>query len=241
MKEIYEEALARGGRYREVRGPREKSTDPSPLKVKEVRVADRRYVVCLNEEQARKDRADREAIVESLREQLRHGDKTLVGNKGYRKYLHSEGPKFTIDEAKVKWEERFDGKWVLQTDLEELTAEATALQYKQLWMVEEMFRTVKTLLETRPIFHKCDETIRGHVFCSFLALLLRKELQDRLEAQGEKLEWAELLRDLEALQSTEVDSQGKRFLLRSDLAATTAAVFRAVGVAIPPSIQNTQE
>jgi transposase len=141
----------------------------------------------------------------------------------------------------VKWEERFDGKWVLQTDLEELTAEATALQYKQLWMVEEMFRTVKTLLETRPIFHKCDETIRGHVFCSFLALLLRKELQDRLEAQGEKLEWAELLRDLEALQSTEVDSQGKRFLLRSDLAATTAAVFRAVGVAIPPSIQNTQE
>jgi len=62
------------------------------------------------------------------------------------------------------------------------------LQYKQLWMVEEMFRTVKTLLETRPIFHKCDETIRSHVFCSFLALLLRKELQDRLEAQTRLLQ-----------------------------------------------------
>ena len=141
----------------------------------------------------------------------------------------------------MKWEERFDGKWVLQTDLEELTAEETALQYKQLWMVEEMFRTAKTLLETRPIFHKCDETIRGHVFCSFLALVLRKELLDRLEAQGEKLEWAEVLRDLEALEYTEVDSQGKRFLLRSDLGNTTAAVFRAVGVAIPPSIQKVQE
>jgi hypothetical protein len=241
VKEIYEDVLSRGGRYREVRGPREKSTDPSPLKVKEVRVEGRRYVVCLNEEQARKDRADREAIVESLREQLKHGDKALVGNKGYRKYLHSAGPKFSIDEAKVKWEERFDGKWVLQTDLEEMTAEEAALQYKQLWMVEEMFRTVKTLLETRPIFHKCDETIRGHVFCSYLALLLRKELQDRLEAQGDKLEWAELLRDLEALEYTEVESEGKRFLLRSDLAGTTAAVFRAVGVAIPPSVQNTQE
>ena len=110
VKEIYEAVLSRGGRYREVRGPREKSTDPSPLKVKEIRVEDRRYVVCLNEEQARKDRADREAIVESLREQLKHGDKALVGNKGYRKYLHSEGPKFTIDEEKVKWEERFDGR-----------------------------------------------------------------------------------------------------------------------------------
>ena len=241
VKEIYEDVLSRGGRYRQVRGPREKSTDPSPLKVKEIHLRDRRYVVCLNEEQAKKDRTDREAIVEALREQLKHGDKSLVGNKGYRKYLHAQGPKFTIDEEKVKWEERFDGKWVLQTDLEEMTAEDTALQYKQLWMVEEMFRTVKTLLETRPIFHKCDETIRGHVFCSFLALLLRKELQDRLEAQGDKLEWAELLRDLEALQYTEVENQGKRFLLRNDLASTTAAVFRAVSVGIPPSVQKTEE
>jgi hypothetical protein len=79
------------------------------------------------------------------------------------------------------------------------------------------------------------------VFCSFLALVLRKELLDRLEAQGEKLEWAEVLRDLEALEYTEVESQGKRFLLRSDLRGTTAAVFRAVGVAVPPSIQKVQQ
>ena len=238
VKEISEDVLSRAGRYREVRGPREKSTDPSPLKVKEVWVDERRYVVCLNEEQAKKDRADREAIVAALQEQLQRGDKSLVGNKGYRKYLSAQGPKFTINEAKVKSEERFDGKWVLQTDREDLTAEEVALQYKQLWTVEEMFRTVKTLLETRPIFHKRDETIRGHVFCSFLALLLRKELQDRLETQGEKLEWAVLLRDLAALQYTEVNSLGKRFLLRSDLEGTCAAVLRAVGVAIPPSVQR---
>ena len=86
-----------------------------------------------------------------------------------------------------------------------------------------------------------EAVIRGHVFCSFLALLLRKELLDRLEAQGEKLEWAKLLRDLEALQYTEVESQAKRFLLRSDLAETSAAVFRAAGMAIPPTIQSHQE
>jgi len=244
--EVRDTVLSWPGRYREVHGPRKHSKDPSPLKVKDVRFTaedgrDRRFVVCHNVEQAEKDRHDREAIVASLEDQLGHGVRSLVGNKGYRKYLHGEGPKFTIDEEKVKWEERFDGKWVLQTDLEEMTAEEAALAYKQLWMVEEMFRTVKTLLETRPIFHKCDETIRGHVFCSFLALLLRKELQDRLETQGDKFEWAELLRDLEALQSTEVANQGKRFLLRSDLATTTAAVFRAVGVAIPPSVQKTEE
>jgi len=238
VKEIYEDVLSRGGRYREVRGPRQKSSDPSPLKVKEVRVGERRYAVCLNEEQAKKDRADREAILAALREQLKHGDKSLIGNKGYRKYVRAQGPRFTIDEAKVKQEERFDGKWVLETDMEELSAEETALQYKQLWMVEDVFRSVKTLLQTRPIFHKCDETIRGHVFCSFLALLLRKELQDRLEAQRDKLEWAEVLRDLKALQATEVETQGKRFRLRSDLAETITPVFRAAGVAIPPSVQR---
>ncbi len=55
-------------------------------------------------------------------------------------------------------------------------------------MVEEMFRTAKTLLETRPIYHHCNDTIRGHVFCSFLALVLRKELQDRLASAGERFE-----------------------------------------------------
>lgn len=238
VKEIYESVLSRGGRYREVHPPREKSSDPSPLKVKEVCVDKRRYVVCLNEEEARKDRAQREAIVAGLREQLKRGDKSLVGNKGYRKYLACSGKAFSIDEAKVKREARFDGKWVLQSDMSELSAEELALKYKQLWMVEEMFRTAKTLLETRPVFHHVDDTIRGHVFCSFLALVLRKELQDRLEAAGEQFEWAEILRDVKALENVEVEHDERRFLLRSELEGSCGAVFRSVGVAIPPTIQK---
>ena len=203
-----------------------------------MRVDDRRYVVCLNEDEARKDKADRQAIVEALRRQLKQGSKSLVGNKGYRKYLRARGQQFEIDEAKVKSESRFDGKWVLQTDLEDRPAAEVALKYKQLWMVEEMFRTAKTLLESRPIFHKCDETIRGHVFCSFLALVLRKELQDRLEACGHHFEWAEILADLEALQYARVEHQGKRFLLRSEAEGTCGRVFRAVGVALPPTVEQ---
>ena len=240
VKQIYETVLSRGGRYRVVHEARRKSSDPSPLKVKEVRVEDHRYVVCLNNEQAKKDRADREAIVSALREQVPQGAKSMVGNKGYRKYLQNDGQKFQIDEAKVKQESRFDGKWVLQTDLDqqEMPAEEVALKYKQLWMVEEMFRTAKTLLETRPIYHHCDETIRGHVFCSFLALVLRKELHDRLALQGNKFEWAEILLDLQALQYVEVEQQGKKFLLRSEVQGTCNAVLRAAGVAIPPTVQK---
>jgi transposase len=236
VKEIYETVLSRGGRYRVVHESRQKSADPSPLKVKEVRVDGRRYVVCLNDEQVKKDRADREAILSALREQVKQNAKSMVGNKGYRKYLRDDGKKFAIDEAKVKRESRFDGKWVLQTDLDEMSSEDVALKYKQLWMVEDMFRTAKTLLQTRPIHHHRDETIRGHVFCSFLALVLRKELHDLLALGGDKFEWAEIIRDLEALQYVEVEHQGKRFRLRSEAQGTCSAVFRAVGVAIPPTI-----
>ena len=243
MKEIYEDVLSRGGRYREVRGPREKSTDPSPLKVKEVRVGQvrRRYVVCLNQDQATKDRHDREAIVTSLGEALKQGDKALIGNKGFRRYVAASGERFIIDSEKIKAEERYDGLWVLITNTT-LSAREVALKYKQLWMVEAAFRSMKSLLATRPISHQADETIVGHVFCSFLALLLRKGLQDRLEAKGENLEWAELLRDLEALAYTEVESEGKRFLLAQlTWQARPPPSSAAVGVAIPPSVQNTQE
>jgi hypothetical protein len=69
-------------------------------------------------------------------------------------------------------------------------------QYKKLWLVEQWFRACKSLVETRPIYQR-DETIRGHVFCSFLALVLRHELQARLEARGHELEWAEVIGDLD--------------------------------------------
>jgi hypothetical protein len=238
QNEVKDDVLARAGRYRVVHGERQTSDDPSPLKVKEVRVEGRRYVVCLNEDEARKDAADREAIVASLREQLEAGEKSLVGNKGYRRYLAATGPDhFRIDEAKIKEEARYDGKWVLRTNMDLDTAEV-ALQYKRLWMVEAWFRSSKTLLQTRPIYHKCDETIRGHVFCSFLALVLRQELETRLAKDGHEFEWADVIQDLDRLQMVEVEQDGKRFLLRSEVQGTCGSVFRAAGVAVPPTVQQ---
>ncbi len=238
QNEVKDDVLARAGRYRVVHPERQTSDDPSPLKVKEVRVEGRRYVVCLNEDEARKDAADREAIVASLREKLQAGEKSLVGNKGYRRYLAATGPDhFQIDEAKIKEEVRYDGKWVLRTNTDLDTAEV-ALQYKRLWMVESWFRSCKSLLQTRPIFHRCDETIRGHVFCSFLALVLRQELEARLADDGHEFEWADVIQDLDRLQVVEVEQDGKRFLLRSELQGTCGAVFRAAGVAVPPTVRQ---
>ena len=230
--------VARAGRYAEVHPKSDDRDGPSPLKVKEVWVEDaRRYVVCMNEDQATKDRHDREAVVASLRDALRKGDKSLVGNKGYRKYLRAGGKQFAVDEDKIEEEARYDGKWVLTTNMD-LPASEVALKYKQLWMVEDVFRSMKSLLDTRPIYHKCDETIRGHVFCSFLALLLRKELDDRLARKRWKLEWADVICDLDNLVEMEIAIRGKSYVFRGQAPGVAAKVFQAVGVALPPVLRS---
>jgi transposase len=236
--EVREQVLADRGRFRVVHGPRQKATDPAPLKVKDVWVEGRRYVVCVNAEEVEHDRETRAAIVAGLREQLRRGDKSLVGNKGYRRYLKVEGEgHFAIDEAKLAEEARYDGTWVLRTNTN-LPAAAVALQFKRLWQVEQWFRSCKALLETRPIYHQRDETIRGHVFCSFLALLLRHELQARLAAKGQTFEWADVVQDLERLQVVDVEQDEKRFRLRTEAQGTCGRVFQAAGVAFPPTVQQ---
>ena len=230
--------VARGGRYAEVHPKSGDRDDPSPLKVKEVWVEDqRRYVVCLNEDQATKDRFDREALVTSLQKALGQGDKSLVGNKGYRKFLRAGGKQFAIDEDKIKEEARYDGKWVLTTNTDLPTSEV-ALKYKQLWMVEDVFRSMKSLLATRPIYHKCDETIRGHVFCSFLALLLRRELEQRLTSKQWKLEWADVIRDLDNLVEMEIAIGAKSYVFRGQTVGVAGKVFQACGVALPPTLRS---
>ena len=230
--------VARAGRYAEVHPKSDDGNDPSPLKVKQVWVEDaRRYLVCVNQDQATKDAHDRAAVVASLRDALGKGDKSLVGNKGYRKYLCAGGKQFAVDEDKIKEEARYDGKWVLTTNTD-LPAREVALKYKQLWMVEDVFRSMKSLLDTRPIFHKCDETIRGHVFCSLLALLLRKELEDCLTRKEWKLEWADVIRDLDNLMEMEVAIGGKGYVFRGQAPGVAGKVFQACGVALPPTLRS---
>ena len=237
VTEVKREVLARPGRYREIFPEGTFSKDPSPLKVKEVVIDDRRYIVCLNTKQARKDAADRQTIIDSLQKKLTQDPKSLVGNKGYRKYLKASRGQFILDQEKIAADVRFDGKWVLKTNTS-LSAEQVALKYKELWMVEQVFRDVKSVLETRPVFHQRDETIRGHVFCSFLALTLRKELERRLNEAGYCFEWSDIKQDLKSLQDICIKDNGKSLTIRSECLGVCGKIFQAVGVALPATIRE---
>ena len=237
VREVKEEVLSRAGRYHEIYPEGVSSKDPSPLKVKEVIVNDRRYIVCLNPRQARKDAADRQAILDALREKLTTNPKSLVGNKGYRKYLKMDRDTVSLNEEKINEEEKFDGKWVLITNAD-VSAEQVAFKYKKLWQVEQVFRDMKSVLDTRPIFHQRTETIRGHVFCSFLALALMNELSRRIEKAGHDFEWADITRDLSALQEITIEDNGKKLAVRSECTGVCGKVFQAVGVAMPVTIRE---
>jgi transposase len=237
VNEVKNDVLQESGEYEEVYPEGVNSKDPSPLKVKEVVVNGTRYIVCRNERQARRDEADRNAIVESLKEKIAKAPAKLIGNKGYRGFVKVTKESVLLDEEKIKADAKFDGIWVLTTNTE-LKAKDVALKYKELWMVEQTFRDMKSLIDTRPIYHKRDETIRGHVFCSFLALVLKKELDYRLVSQGLQYEWADIKQDLKALQEVTLEENGSTLGIRTECKGTCGNVFKAVGVAVPPTIRT---
>lgn len=236
VKEVKTNVLLDAGEYEEVYPEGVHSKDPSPLKVKEVTVNGTRYIVCRNDRQARKDEADRNAIVESLKEKIAKAPAKLIGNKGYRSFLKVTKESVLLDEEKIKADAKFDGIWVLTTNTE-LPAREVALKYKELWMVEQTFRDMKSVIDTRPIYHKRDETIRGHVFCSFLALVLKKELDYRLVSQGLQYEWADVKQDLKALQEVTLEENGSTFVIRTECQGVCGKVFKAVGVSVPATIR----
>jgi hypothetical protein len=208
------------------------------LRAKEVKVAGRRYIVCRNLAEAAKAVQTREAVLTTLRAKLQQGDKSLVGNSAYRRYLKTPDEQhFSIDEARIAEDARFDGLYVLRTNTR-LHPLNVMLRYRELLVVEQLFRTEKALLATRPIYHQTDAAIRGHVFCSFLAVVLRKELEERLATARLKSEWRDLLADLDRLQEIEVEQDGKHFILRTPATGVAGKAFQAVGTALPPNIRD---
>ena len=209
------------------------------LFVKQVTAEGRRYIVCRNEAEAAKDAANRRAIIEALDRQLKRGDKALIGNSAYRRYLRSTSDRqvFEIDPGKLADEARYDGIFVLRTNAS-ITPLQAVLRYRDLIQVEQLFRSAKALMRTRPIYHSSDAAIRGHVFCSFLALILRKELDARCRTAGLQPEWGDVLRDLDRLQEVVVDKDGRQMILRTPATGLAGPLFKAARVALPPNIRD---
>jgi hypothetical protein len=227
VKEINEEVLSRRGRYHKV---------SEKLKVKEVRVGEERYVVCVNEEEAKKDAESREAIVAHLSEKLeKKGAKSLIANRGYSRYVKAEKGSFRINFDAVRDDARYDGKFVLRTNTD-ISTEEVAGAYKSLWRVERAFRENKTTLQVRPIFHHTDSLCIGHIITSFLALRLEMHLERALEEKGICLPWAEVIDELKEVRAVHLTMEGKAYRVRTDIKGPSLLAYQAAGVKVPSRV-----
>lgn len=237
-KPAVEAALSRGGRYQQVR---------ENLHVKEIVVGDgearERYVLVYNPEQAERDRQQRQRLVEQLRaelaqlKKLKGGPHTkamcaLRSHSVLGRYLvQTAKGNLRIDMSKVRAEERLDGKYLLGTSDDTLSAGDVALGYKQLIEVEAAFRTLKTTLELRPVYHRLDQRIRAHVLLCWLALLLIRVAELRTERT-----WPTLRTALERMHLGQFATPQGMVWQRTETTPEQAAILKAMKVPEPPMV-----
>jgi transposase len=238
-QEVHEEVLRYRGPFRKVR---------ENLKVKEILVGQgerrRRFVLVHNPEQAKKDRVKREQLLQKIEE-------TLVALRGPKKdfqktvrkllshgkmgpYLRQlKSGRLKVDRAKVRAEQSLDGKYLLSTSDDSLSPEDVALGYKQLLDVERAFRTLKTTLDLRPLYHRKDERIEAHVFLCFLALLLVR-IAERQAGQT----WDQIRAVLERIHLGEFESNDGRILQRTELTPDQIKLLKSLNISSPAKIQR---
>ncbi len=230
------EALARPGRYRRVR---------DNLELKEVWVGEgtarRRFVVCRNPDEAARDRARRAKALERIAAELaalqrkrsadarRDGEALLLAHPTLGRYLRRRRGRLELDRTAVRDEERLDGKFLLSSSDDSLSAEDVALGYKQLLEVERSWRALKHVLELRPVYHRKEERIRSHVLLCWLALLLVRIAETQA---GES--WRTLRRELAKLHVGTFVGPAGTVSQRTELTPRQREILRALAVPEPP-------
>jgi transposase len=207
------------------------------LEVKEIKTEGaERVLVCRNLERAAEDARQRDAIVQQLQEKIAAGGVRDQLKNGARRYLKLTGATPEIDLKKVQEDARYDGKWVLRTTTS-LPPEQVALAYRGLWRVENAFRTLKTPLELRPLFHTSEAGVRGHVQACVLAYGLVRVIEDRLDAAELDLNAKDALHALESIQHVTIDLGNTSIDRTSTPSAEQASILAALKAEAAPNLR----
>jgi transposase len=236
----HKEALSFQGRYQKVR---------ENLEVKEIVVGQgerrRRFVLVFNPEQAKKDKATRDKTLQRIEETIHAlGDPqgpshkkavcALLSHRSMGRFIRqTKTGKLRINQAKVQEEESLDGKYLLSTSDDTISAEDVALGYKQLMEVERAFRTLKTTLELRPLYHRKDERIQSHVLLCYLSLLLVRIAE---RETGET--WDHIRSVMERCHLGEFSSKDGRILQRTELTSEQVNILNRLKIAPPPALDD---
>jgi len=241
-QEIHREVLAKRGRFTSVR---------ETLEIKEVTIGDggkrRRFILVHNPEEAKKDQATREKTLKKIEEALKSikdqagpGHKksvcALLSHRTMGRYLRQlKTGRIKIDKGKIKEEAHLDGKYIISTSDDTLSPEDVALGYKQLMEVERAFRTLKTTLDLRPVYHRKDERIEAHVFLCFLALLLV-----RVSERKTNMSWDQIKAQMERLHLGEFFSKEGQVLQTTEPTPEQVNIIKQLKISLPQRIRHIQ-
>ncbi len=229
-------ALARQGRYRQVAGN---------MHVKEVRLADAgdRMVICYNPEAAARDAAIRDQLLTQLEQMIEGTDALSAAGRarlggvistkdGLKKFLKTtQSGLLRIDTARIKAEQRLDGKFLLRCGDAKISAEDIALGYKQLLEVERGWRDMKQIIDLRPVYHHLEDRIRAHVTLCWLALLLI-----RIAETSTGQTWNRLRAELQRIHLGTFTGDHGTFTHRTQLTAGHKLILKALDLAEPPLV-----
>lgn len=243
--EAIQAAVGRPGRYRQVR---------ENLEVKEVSVQNgsdaRRFVLVRNPEQAERDRQRRERALERLQAEIdrlnrglerREGEHNravceLKSHRTLGRYVRElKNGELRVDRAKVRAEEKLDGKYLLSTTDPSLSAEDVALGYKQLMEVERAFRTLKGTLDLRPIYHRLEDRIHAHVLLCWLALLLVRVIETETGRT-----WERIREEFERLALIDLRSKDGALQLTTELTAQQREVLKELDIPPPKRVRSAE-
>ena len=243
VKDVETDVLTRPGRYRKV---------ADNLEVKEVWVGDgerrKRYVLCFNPAEAEQQRTHRAQVLVKLAAELTLLDErqedhpkaacALMASRRYGRYLTTDYTgRPRLDAAKVKAAEKFDGKWVVITNDETLTAEDVALAYKGGAIIESCFRRMKqTGLEVRPMFHWAPRRIEAHVKLCVLALQVQRTAEIRTG-----LSWARIAHLLGTLKAVRYVAERQTIVQRTKITSELAELLKKLGIPIPKQLMAVTE
>lgn len=231
------EVLSRPGRFRVVR---------DNLQVKEVWVGRgerrRRYGVCFNPLEAERQRTDREELLVELRAELAAMEKRedehpkracrLLASRRYGRYLRKlKDGRLRLNKAAIQEAGKRDGLWVIRTNDEDLSSEDLALAYKQLVRVEEAWKTMKSGLVIRPVFHHTPDRIRAHIFLCVLALLIERVIENACEAS-----WTKIREELRKIKIGQLLTPNGTLYQRSPVSQAARNILMKLKVKPPPEI-----
>jgi transposase len=242
VSEVKRDVLSKRGRYKVIK---------DNLMAKEVVIGDgerrRRYILCYNPKEAKRQREHRAQVVENLKKELeKHPTRNatsqwaieLLASKRYRRYLAiSKSKKIRIDHTKIREATKYDGKWVLETNDDTISLEDAACGYKGLLVIERCFRSLKrTQIKLCPMFHWTPRRIEAHVRICVLALLIERVAELTLRKP-----WSRIRYSLEKLQISEFFSLNHRFHRRNELDNETKNILKELNIPSPKHVLSIEK